>query len=219
MVADVLHALLRQRMSAHPAFLALARQQLVALQDFEKFQQPAGRLTAAVKKVERGVIGGGFLRDRELQKRALADSRRAEQRCAAAPEDRGAGGGDHRNDAFDARVAHRLLGAQYMATGDMTGLVRDDPDQLVRVLGAQHQPAIDEDRLPASDKGIELIVLDEIDADIIGLQPGGAPDRGGHRFDVVFGLGVAQQHLGSAWRARTTAQCRKTGRDQRHTTQ
>src|ERR1051325_1802090 len=131
MVADVLHALLRQRMSAHPAFLALARQQLVALQDFEEFQQPAGRLTAAVEKVESSMIGGGFLRDRELQKRALADSRRAEQRRAAAPENRGAGGGDHRNDALDARVAHRLLGAQHMPTGDMTGLVRDDAAPLV----------------------------------------------------------------------------------------
>src|SRR5437773_3009938 len=96
MVADVLHTLLRQWMGAHPAFLALAGQKLVALQDLEKFEEPAGRLTAAVEKIERGMIGRSLLRDRELQKRTLPDPSRAEERCAAAPEHGGPSSGDHR---------------------------------------------------------------------------------------------------------------------------
>src|SRR5947207_6447679 len=102
MVADVLHTLLRQWMGAHPAFLALARQKLVALQDLEKFEEPAGRLTAAVEKIERGMIGGGLLRARVLQKRTLPDPRRAAEWCAAAPAAGHPSSGAHRDAALDA---------------------------------------------------------------------------------------------------------------------
>jgi len=152
MVAHVLDALLGQRMGAHPSLLAVARQQLVALQDLEELQQTAGRLAAAVEKVQRRVVGGGFLGDRELQKGALADAGGAKHRRAVAPNYRGGGGGNHRDDGFDAGVAHRLLGAQYMPAGDMAGLMRDDPDQLIRHLGPQDQTGVDEDRLAAGDE-------------------------------------------------------------------
>ncbi len=217
MIADILDTLLGQRMGADPGFLALACQEFAGLQDLEKFQEAAGRLAAAVEKVERRVVGGGFLRHRELQKRALADPLRPKQRGAAAPEYGCAGGGHHRDDALDAGVAHRLLGTQHMPAGDMAGFMCDDPEQLVRIFRLQDQPAIQKDRLPAGDERIELIVLDEIDPDIVGLEPGGPPDRARHRLDAVLDLGVAQQHFRRLRHARPEAQRNDEGRDQSQT--
>jgi len=39
-----------------------------------------------------------------------------------------------------------------VTAGDVAGLVRDDPEQLVRVLGPQDQPGVEEDRLSAGDE-------------------------------------------------------------------
>ena len=193
MVAHVLDALLGQRMGTHPGLLPVARQQLVALQDLEELQQAASRLAAAVEKVQRRMVGGGLLRDRELQKRALAYAGGAEHRRAAAPDHRGGGGGGHRDDGLDAGVAQRLLGAQHMSAGDMAALVRDDTDQLVGHLGPQNQAGVDEDRLAAGDERIELIVVDQVNPDIAGIEPGRAPNRARHRPNIVLDLGVAQQ--------------------------
>src|SRR5947209_13126017 len=99
MVPEILDALLGQRVGAYPGFLALARQQLVGLQDLEELQQAPRRLAAAVEKIERRMVGGGFLPHRELQKRALADALRAEQRGAAAPDHGCARAGNQRDDA------------------------------------------------------------------------------------------------------------------------
>ena len=219
MITEILDALLGQRVGAHPGFLTLARQQLIGLQNLEKFQEAAGRLAASVEKVERRVVGGGFLPHRKLQKRTLTDPLRTEQRGAAAPDHGCASGGHHRDDALDAGVAHRFLGAQHMTAGDMAGLVRDDPEQLVRVFRPQDQAAVDKDRLSAGDKRVELAVLNKIDADIVGLEPGGPPDRARDDLDVVLDLGIAQQQLRRMRRARREAQRRNQRRGQNQTMQ
>jgi hypothetical protein len=113
--------------------------------------------------------------------------------------------GDHRHDRLDAGVLHRFERAQHMAAGDMPGLVRDDADQHVRGLGPLDQAGVDEHRLPAGDKGIELLVVDEIDADLARVEPGDPPDRRRHRADVVFDLGVAQDLHATAAPGRAAA--------------
>jgi hypothetical protein len=85
-----------------------------------------------------------------------------------------------------------------MRAGDMAGLMRDDADQLVGHLGAQDQATVDEDRLAAGDERVELTVVDQVNPDIAGIEPGGPPNRAGHRLDVVLDLGVAQQPRRSA---------------------
>jgi hypothetical protein len=60
-------------------------------------------------------------------------------------------------------LAFRLLKARQVSTGNVAGLMREHPDQLVRSFGAHNQAAVDEFVLAAGDEGIDLFVLDEID--------------------------------------------------------
>ena len=96
-----------------------------------------------------------------------------------------------------------------MAAGDVPGLVRDHADQLVRRFRSQNQPGVHEDRLATGDEGVELIVLDQVDADIVRLEPGGAKDRGGHRADVVLDFGVADRAAGAKRRVRRSQEAQR----------
>ena len=78
-----------------------------------------------------------------------------------------------------------------MPADDMPGLVRQHPDQLIRRLRLFDQAGIEEDRLSAGDKRVQLVVGSEVDFHIGGIETGGAPDRGSERADIVFDLGVA----------------------------
>src|SRR5436305_919993 len=154
-------------MGADPRVLAVARQDFSGLQNFEKLHQAARGLAGAVEKIERGMIGGGLLRDREPHERALADRLRAEERRTVTPGDRGRRADYHRDDLLDTGVVHRLLAAYDVTAGNVAGLVRDDADQLVRRFRPQDEPGIDKDRLAAGDKRVQLIVLDQVDPDVL----------------------------------------------------
>ena len=66
----------------------------------------------------------------------------------------------HRDDPFDAGVAYRFLKARQVPAGDVAGLMRQDPDQLIGGLGAEQQAGVDELVLPAGDEGMLLAVRD-----------------------------------------------------------
>jgi len=84
-----------------------------------------------------------------------------------------------------------------VTAGNVAGLVREHPDQLVRGLGAHDQAGVDEFILPAGNEGIHLLVFDQIDVQCARLEPGHLPDRGHHCSDIGLDLGVADKVLGS----------------------
>ena len=61
---------------------------------------------------------------------------------------------------------------------------------------AHDQAGIDEFVLPAGDKGVELLVLDQIDVERARLEPGRLPDRRHHRPDIGLDLGVPDEGFG-----------------------
>ena len=165
-VADVVDALRGQGMGAQIRILTDPGEHLLTLKDLEELKEPARRLAACIQKGHGRVIGGSLLRYRILHEGAFRDTLGAEQGPAApaAPaRDRGSGGEHHRDDSFDAGVPRRLLKAGQVPSGNMAGLMREHPDQLVRSFGAHDQSAVDEFVLAAGDEGIDLFVFDEID--------------------------------------------------------
>ncbi len=134
-VADVVDALRGQGMRAQIRILTDPGKHLLALKNLEELKEPARRLAACIQKGHGRVIGGGFLRYRILHEGAFRDALGAEQGPAApaAPaRDRGTGGDHHRDDSFDTGVPCRLLKARQVPPGNMAGLMRKHPDQLVR---------------------------------------------------------------------------------------
>src|SRR6202040_3863804 len=89
---------------------------------------------------------------------------------ASSAGDCGSGGKHHRNDSFDAGVPCCLLKAGQVPPGNMAGLMREHPDQLVRSFGAHDQSAVDEFVLAARDEGIDLFVFNEIDVQRTGFE-------------------------------------------------
>ena len=50
--------------------------------------------------------------------------------------------------------------------------------------------------VPVDDEGVEVAVVDEVNADALRAEPGGAEDRFGVVADQRFRLGIADQALG-----------------------
>ncbi len=196
MVADVVDALLGQRVVGKIGIFTGPRQQFLSLQHLEKFQQPLRRLVGRVEEIHRGVVGSGFLRHRELQKGALPHAARAKQRRAtptAPRRHRSSETRRQRENLLDAGVVHRLFAQVQVPPCDVASLMCKNPDQLIRSLCAQHQTRVDKDVLAAGDKRVDAVVGHQIDVDSVGVEPGHPPDRGHHRADVALDLGVPQQ--------------------------
>ena len=183
-------------MGAQIGVLARSGKKLLSLQDLEKTQKTAGRHAGPVEKGQGGLVGRGLLAHRILHIGPLRHALGPEERRAASADYRRRGAQHHRDDALDAGIAHRLLGAGQMAAGDMAGLVRQNAEQLVRGVDAHDQAGVDEFVLPGGDKGIELLVLDQIDVERARLEPRRLPDRRHHRSDLGLDLGVPDEGLG-----------------------
>ena len=198
-VADVVDALRGQRMRAQIRILPVPGKHLLALEDLEELKQPARRLAAASRKVIAAWSAEASCVIEYCMK-ARSATPWAPSKAAAAPaapaSDRGAGGEHHRDDPFDAGVPCRLLKARQVPPGNMAGLVRKHPDQLVRSFGAHDQSGVDEFVLAAGDEGIDLFVFDEIDVQRARLESRRLPDRGHHRPYVGLDLGIANDALG-----------------------
>ncbi len=142
------------------------------------------------------MIGGCFLGHREFEKGALPDAGRAQHRstaAAAAPRNRCGNARHHREDLLDAGVVHRLLALIQMPAGNMAGLVREDADQLVGRLRAEHQTGVHKDILTPGDERVDAVIRHQVDVNSVRVEPSHLPHRGHHRANVAFDLGVPQQ--------------------------
>ena len=64
-----------------------------------------------------------------------------------------------------------------MAAGDMAGLMGDHADDLAGMFSLHQQAGVDEQPLPAGDKGIQARILDDMDTDVGRFQPRGLEQR------------------------------------------
>ncbi len=162
-------------MAAHIGRLAARQQHFLAAQLFQDFHHAAAGLADLIEVFHAGLIGRLFLVAVILQQHAARHFRPAHHDAHTGLALAGRGDGDgaqhHRQDLRDACTAQLVLQARQMAAGDMAGFVRDHPHDLVGVVGAHQQPGIQEQVLPAGDEGVDIVAIDDEDADIVRLQP------------------------------------------------
>ena len=88
-----------------------------------------------------------------------------------------------------------LLDPDDVAAGDVAELVGDHALDLVGVVGGGDQAGMDVDDLAAGDEGVDRLVVDEDDLDVLGPEPGRLDERPRHVAEQRLGLGVAQDRL------------------------
>jgi hypothetical protein len=82
-----------------------------------------------------------------------------------------------------------------VSAGDVAGLVRQDANNLVGVLRFEDEARVDEDVLPAGDKGVNRWIVDNIDVDVSGIEARRLEQRIGVDAQRVLDLRVADQRL------------------------
>ena len=89
-----------------------------------------------------------------------------------------------------------------MAAGDVAGFVRDHPDDLVWRIGDHQRARMHEHVVAVDDEGVEVLVVDKVDADVLGAEPGGAEDWLRVLPDQCFGFGIADEpaRISDTWR-------------------
>ena len=216
---DVGDAAFGQRMVVQIGVLLPIEGVLHLLQDLEELQQAAGGLMGLVEEAHRRRIGGGFHGAGILQHR-LRGGTRAHQDAGAAAAARGRGHAaqHHADDRFDGGVAQRLLDARQMPAGDMAGLMGDHADELVRALGADQEPGIDEHVHAAGDEGVDIVDAQQIDMHGIDIEAGRGEDRIGELADRGLDLRIADDGrrlvAGGLSRRRRCGKQRQGSRDQ-----
>ena len=85
-----------------------------------------------------------------------------------------------------------------MPAGNVSQLVGDHALDLVGVLGPGEQAGMDVDDLAPGDEGVDRIVVDEDDSDILRLEAGGQDQRPRHIAKQRFRLGIAKDLLGES---------------------
>ena len=172
----------------------------------------------AVEEGHRRRIGGGFHGAAILQHRLGRGTRpHQDAGTAAAAHGRGRPAQHHADDRLDGRVAQRLLDARQMPAGDMAGLMGDHAHELVRALGANQEPGIDEDVHAAGDEGVYIVDAQQIDMHGLGIEAGRGEDRIGEFADRGLDLGIAddgRRLVAGGLRRRQGRNQRKGGRDQ-----
>ena len=78
-----------------------------------------------------------------------------------------------------------------VSAGDVTGLVREHPDDLVGSIRVQQRAGIDEYAAPVRNESIERAVIDNDDLDILPSEPGDPQDRLGILFEQLLDFRVA----------------------------
>jgi hypothetical protein len=82
-----------------------------------------------------------------------------------------------------------------VAAGDVAQLVRDHALHFADVVGRADQPAVDIDRLPARDEGVDRAVVEQHDIDVARFEAGGLDQRRGDVAEQRLGFGIAQHRL------------------------
>ena len=88
-------------------------------------------------------------------------------------------------------VASCSRSLRQMTAGDVTGLMREHADDLVRRRRFHQRADIDEDAPRVDDEGVEGFVRDQHDLDILLAEIGGAQDRLGVVAQQLLDFGVA----------------------------
>src|SRR5690606_40580148 len=83
--------------------------------------------------------------------------------------------------------------ARKVSACDVTRLVRDHADQLIRVLGPLNQSGVQEEVQAAGDEGVEPVVPYEIDADVLRREAGRLENWCREFADGSFDLRVSDQ--------------------------
>ena len=68
-----------------------------------------------------------------------------------------------------------------------------DPNQLIGCSGLDDQPGIEKHLLAARNKGVDLFVANQVDADIFGIEPSGNQNRIGVLAQDLFDFRVANE--------------------------
>jgi hypothetical protein len=186
-----------QRVGLQIGILVGAEQVFLAFELLEELQHAAGRLVRFVEEAHARLVGGRFLGPAVLQEVSGRDSL-ADRGCTHADAriaggDAGAEAQQQCRDRFDGRVMQLVLDADQMAVGDVAGLVGDHADHLVRRIGAHQQPGVDEHVHAGGDEGVDLVVLDQMHLDRLGIQSGHAEQRIGIGADRILDFRVADQ--------------------------
>ena len=187
--------------------------ELLVLEAAEESERAAAADPRVAQIGGAGLVGAVLLDSAEgeeaAHRRLLAGGEHAHAGLARA--------GRHRRRAEDQRQDHdpgRLLNAfvhsDDMAAGDVAELVRDHALDLVGIVGGGDQARMQIDDLAAGDEGVDLLIVDEDDAHVLGLKPGRLDQRPRHLAQQHLGLGVAQDRL----RRRRLGQRREAQGDQ-----
>ncbi len=194
------YPLRRQRMRLHVGVdLARHIENLVG-KPLERFIHALGRLSGGREKTNAGAVGGILLRADIGEERILDRRLRRGQRrhAGAAAIAAGAGGSNHRGAAQDhcddrgrRRHPYLLAHARQVTAGDVSGLVREHADHLVRRVRLHDRACVDEDTTAVGDERVEGALIDDHHLDILLRQAGSFQNRLGVFAQQLLDLGVA----------------------------
>ncbi len=182
-----------ERVVEEEAVLAGVLEHLLVAEVVEEIDQALGRDVGLVQRGRGRLVGRGFLDPRIGEGGQGGEVVGTVEQAAGGVGRSGHGGEDAQAHGQKIGGQGRLVGAlaRGVAAGDVAGFVGDDPQHLVGVLGRLEEAGVQEDRLPAHDEGVDLLVADQDDMDVVGVEPGRAPHRLALLVDPVLDLGVA----------------------------
>ena len=192
------HALGRHRMRLHVGIgIARGKQDFVG-HALEGVVHALGRLAGGGEELDAGAVGRFLLLAHVGQQRAADGFLRPEDRRGriagiAARRDHRADAEQHGDDRLRLRHRELLAELRQVAAGNMTGLVRQHADDLVRRLGVHQRAGVHEDAAAVHDEGVERLVVDQRDLDVLLREPRDLQDRLRVVPHQLLDLGVADQ--------------------------
>uniref|UniRef100_A0A0N4ZJ07 Transcriptional regulator n=1 Tax=Parastrongyloides trichosuri TaxID=131310 RepID=A0A0N4ZJ07_PARTI len=187
-----------QGVAAEIGIAALIREDFLGAEILEELDHAAPGFPGAFQGAGAGDVGLALLALHVTQGAERAEvlaggqKRRARVRRAG---DRGQGAQRH---GHDHRLHPGVLGAvaQGVAVLDVPGLVGDHAQKLVGVLGPQNQAGVQPHDSPARGEGVQVVVVDQQDLDLVRVQAHGVEHGLGPLMDDALDLGVPDQALG-----------------------
>ncbi len=193
------HALFGHRMVLRVRIGAVRREQRIVGEVLERVVHAFRGLAGHGQKADAGAVGRFFLR-------ALIGQQRVHRQClrrgeygaadiahlgiAVARHHRGRAE-QHADDHRGLRIGEFLAHLRKMAADDVAGLVREHADELIGHYRLHERAGIDENAVRIHDEGVERIVVDDDDLDVLIAQPGDFQNRRGVVAQQLFDLGVA----------------------------
>ena len=156
------------------------------------------RLAGGGEELDAGAVGRFLLLALIGEQRAADHFLRSQDRRGriagiAARGDHRADTEQHRDDRLRLRHRELLAELRQMAAGDMAGLVGEHADDLVRRLGVHQRAGVHEDAAAVHDEGVERLVVDQRDLDVLLRETCGVQDRLRVVAHQLLDLGVADQ--------------------------